>query len=395
DAGTVVWRLDTVRLATRLAKERRVRSLRTLRARLLTATFGRSAPIWSNDPTRVRWDADRQSAVAGALASSSRITERRLAGRGVRAFEHPRRLTTPARAGLLGQLRIANRLARAAEVSRLAVAQRTSRKIGLRAFVRVRAAQVQGWSRIGDAWSTATQHRTLVSQSRLLIKRVPHPKSAAVVEQLVRSLKQPTSVEFGQLPDEPFYPWPRDGAFDTQAVTLAVDKPTEMIFSVYQPDGAVIRTMTQTVDPGSLTFTWDGGMTDGSIVEAGEYRYNLDAVDRLGNKVRVPGLKQFSVVRDTTKPTFKSAQVRHVRSGGTGRIIAGWEVEEIHSPQVRTWLMLRKGSERASIKLHDRVQKATVRRATTLAPGTWNATFVFIDGSGNRTSHNAGQLVVR
>jgi hypothetical protein len=101
------------------------------------------------------------------------------------------------------------------------------------------------------------------------------------------------------------------------------------------------------------------------------------------------------VARDTTAPTIQTATARLVGSGATRRVIASWAVTEEHSPHVGSWLLLTDGSRVERLRLHDSIQRATVRRTVDLTPGTWRGTFVFIDGSGNRVSRPAGSFVFR
>jgi hypothetical protein len=388
------WRLDVLRIAQRLAAARSDRAAAVLRAQLRSAGFGQASISWSADATQLAWDADLQSAVAAQLARSHRPLEHALAGASVRAFAPTSRQAPLGSLDLLGNLRIANRLALAAAVSGHPGARSASRAVAVRVFVRVRAAHQAGWSKVGGSWSTLPTHRALVTQSSALLARVPHARTATIVRELRAALTSPTDVTFETLPAAAFYPWPRDAAYDSQSVAVTVDKPGTLTLTVYGGDGAVVRTIRADVVPGPATITWDGTAADGSTLGPGEYRYNLDAVDLAGNRVRVPGLDEFEIARDTTPPTVRSVAARHVIAGGTRRVIASWDVSEEISPQVHTWLLLQNGDHRETLDLHPTLQKATVRRLVTLARGTWRATFVFSDGSGNRTSSAAGSFVV-
>ncbi|MCW2926897.1 MAG: hypothetical protein JWM86_865, partial [Thermoleophilia bacterium] len=112
---------------------------------------------------------------------------------------------------------------------------------------------------------------------------------------------------------------------------------------------------------------------------------------------RVPGLEQFRIARDTVAPVVRRATVRAVSAGGVRRLVVAWDVEEVHSPNVRSWLLLQQGASRRSIQLHGTLRTASVRRvlAADTPAGSWRASFVFIDGSGNRVAHAAGTVVVR
>lgn len=394
-AGGAVWRLDTVRLAQRLAGARTDRGANVLRAQLRAAGFGRAAITWSADPTVPSWNAELQSAVGAVLARSPRASDRALAAAGARAFAPPARQRALATLGAIEHLRIANRVSIAAASGGNHAARAVARSVAVRVFVRVRAARARSWSRIGGEWSTLAAHRALVAQSEALLRRVPHSATAGHVGAMRATLTTPPGVDFSALPTGEFYPWPRDAAFDSQSFTVDLDEPATLTLTVYAPDGAAVRSVESAVLPGPATISWDGAAADGSILGPGEYRYNVDATDRAGNRVRVAGLDQFTIARDTTPPAVRHATVRHLVAGGTRRLVVSWDVEEVHSPNVRTWLVLTDGTRRMSFALHQTLRAATVRRVVTLAPGSWRAGFVASDGSGNRTRQALGTVVVR
>jgi hypothetical protein len=297
---------------------------------------------------------------------------------------------------LLDHLRLANRLLGAAARSGSPEAQAAAAAIGTPALGRVRRAKVRGWSQIDGAWATAAQHRALLAQSAALLTRLPSPATADVLAELRRAATSPATVTYVRLPRGVFYPWPRDATFDTQDVVIDVDKPAQVRLTVYAEDGPVVRTLLQDADPGSAAISWDGTSSSGATVAAGVYRYAFDVVDRMGTRIRVPGLGAFRVARDSTAPVVLSGTVRQgARVGGQRRLIVQWQVQEPLSPCVRSWLLLRNGDTALTVRLHDSLQTATVRRLAALHPGTWHATLVFIDGSGNRARHAAGALVVR
>lgn len=166
---------------------------------------------------------------------------------------------------------------------------------------------------------------------------------------------------------------------------------------MFAADDRVVRTVSTTVVPGAASLTWDGADDAGTTLAAGDYRYVIAATDPLGNAVRVPGLEQFRIARDHEAPHVQRATARSVTAGGVRRIVASWDVQEVHSPNVRSWLLLQQGSSRLSIPLHGSLRTASVRRLLPAGSraGAWRASFVFIDGSGNRASQAAGTLVVR
>jgi hypothetical protein len=393
--STYAWRMDLARTATRYIAARSNAEQVRYRTQLAAASWGSRAVTYAADPTRLTWDPGQQSAVVAILGRSSKPDPRRRADAGVRAFAVGSRAGSLARLPTLQHLVIANRVLTGAAGSSSNQTASVARNVAARALVRVRASRARAWSRIDGEWATITQHRTLVGQARLMLRRAPHATTSAALRMLERDLTTPARVSFSSLPTGAFYPWPRDGAFDSQSVIIDVDKPAVVKLLIYGDDGGLVRSIAARVVPGHSTLAWDGSSSDGSIAPVGDYRYNVDVRDPAGNRVRVPGLQQFRIARDTVKPTIVSTTVRIVGNGASRRVIAAWDVDEQHSPQVRSWLVLRSGTQSTSIRLHDSIQQATVRRALSIAPGTWSATMVFIDGSGNRSQRRLASITLR
>jgi hypothetical protein len=393
--GAIGWRLDLARAAARLVQSRDQASRQRYAAQLAAASFGEQARTWSADPTRLAWDPGQQSAILAALARGGRASYGPDLDAGVRAFTIRSRTIALARLPVLQHLRIVTRVALAADGTTVPGVRTAARIASLRTLARVRAARVRGWSRIDGRWSTGVEHRQLAAQATELLRRQPHAPSTAAVAALQAALVTPARIELQVLPNGAFYPWPRDGAFDTSRLVVDVDKPATLTLLVYAPDGRVRRRMPTTVVPGRTAFDWDGADDAGTVVEPGEYRYNVVALDLVGNRARIPGLEHFEVARDTTAPRVVDASLRVVGTGATRRAIASWNVDEPLSPVLRSWLVLGDGTRTTSIRLHESLRQATVRRAVKLGPGTWRATLVFIDGSGNRTQHPAGSFTIR
>ncbi len=393
-AGTM-WRLDLKQLAVRIAKTTNRGRVRGDVALLRSAAGGSVALTYSPDPTRTSWDPKAQALVATILGTSVHADARALGDAGVRAFAVRGRIPALTRLRVLEHLVIANRIAAVSVRSAAPAVDTTSATIAVRAMVRIRAARARGWSRTDGAWSTATQHRALVAQGAALLRRHPHALTDTVVDALRASLRAPAKIEFGTLPVAQFYPWPRDGSFDTQAVTVDVDKPGTISLLVYGNDDTPIRTISTTTDPGVVTLTWDGANDAAAIQSAGDYRYNIDVLDPLGNRARIPGLERFRIARDTEAPTIQTATARMIGSGANRRIVASWAVTETVSPNVTTWLLLTNGTRTERMQLHDSLQRATVRKPVALPAGSWRATLVFSDGSGNRVSRTAGSFEIR
>ena len=389
------WRIDLARTAARVAAARHSAARARADLTLLAAGWGSTARTWSADPTRLAWDPGPQSAVTSILGRSDRARAARLAEAGVRAFGVGSRAAALRRYGLMTQLRIAMRVANGVDDTSSAPAMRVARNVATRTYVGVRAAHQRGWSRVDGSWSTLATHRALVNQSGALLRRFSHSSTSAVVDQLAQALRTAPHVRFDAVPTGEFYPDPREGAFDTQQVSVDVDKPARLLLLVYAADGSLLRGVVANVEPGTHALAWDGTDRTGATVEPGEYRYNVDARDLAGNRMRVPGLQQFTVARDTTPPTVVAASMRIVGAGASARAIVSWDVDEVHSPHVRSWLVLRSGDQSSSIRLHDRIQQATVRRSLDVGPGSWRAVAVFIDGSGNRTTRLLGTFAVR
>lgn len=392
----LAWRMDLARTAARYARATSSSAQRQYRAQLAAASWGAHAVTYAADPTKLSWDPGQQSAIVAALGRSTSPQARRMASAGVRAFGVGSRTASLARLPTLQHLVIATRVLSGVDgTPPTGVAGAVARDVAARAMLRVRTSRARAWSRIDGEWSTAAEHRALLKHARLLVRRVPNAATSTAIGQLQRALGVPARVSFVTLPTGAFYPTPRDGAFDTQSVVIDIDKPALVTLLIYGADGARVHAATTRVVPGRSTLAWDGTIEGGAAGAVGAYRYNVDARDLAGNRIRVPGLQQFEIARDTDKPVVVTASLRIVGTAANRRAIASWNVTETHSPQVKSWLILRSGSESSSIALHDSIQQATVRRALTVAPGTWTATMVFIDGSGNRTQHRLGSYKIR
>lgn len=395
ERGSSVWRINVPWTARRAVASPRAAVRRRALTTLDATGWGGSTRTYSADPTRLVWQADLQSQVALELSRSRDVAVRARAQVAVRSFEIGSRAARLSRAKTHLQLRIAVRIATTSLRLRDPRTERIARSIALRAYARVRGARQRGWSRVDGAWSTLPQHKMLVNLSSSLLRAVPHTRTSRDVDALRRATTTPAQVTFRRVPKAEFYPWPRDGAFDEQAVSIAIDKPATASLVVFAANGSVLRTTSAPLLPGVHRLAWDGADDSGTIAGAGSYRYNVTTIDLAGNRGRIPGLEQFVVARDTTAPTVVSSSVRVVGAGSARRVIAAWHVNEVHSPNVRSWLLLRSSDRRVSVKLHDHMQKATVRRHVALETGTWRATFVFIDGSGNRTQRAVAPFVVR
>jgi hypothetical protein len=393
--GAISWRMDLARSAARLVQARDAGSRQRYAGQLAAAAFGGQARTWSADPTKLAWDPGQQSAILVALARGGRGSFGPDLDAGVRAFAIRSRTIALARLPLLQHVRIASRVAVAADGTASTASRAAARIVALRVLARVRGARVRGWSQVDGRWSTAVEHRQLTGLTTDLLRRQPHPPSAAAAAAFRAALVTAARLELRVIPIAPFYPWPRDGAFDTTSVTVDVDKPATVALLIYAPDGRLRRRVPAVVTPGNTTFSWDGADSAGTIVGPGSYRYNMVAADLVGNRSRIPGLEGFEVARDATAPRVVEAGVRIVGTAGTRRAIASWNVDEPLSPIVRSWLVFGDGTRTTSIKLHDSLRQATVRRAVDLGPGAWRATLVFIDGSGNRTQHPAGSFTIR
>jgi len=394
--ATVVWRADLVRTAGRLVAARSTRAQAALRLQLRAHAFGPSAAVvWSTDATRPSWNVATQSAMASVLARG--VAADRIAGASsVRAFAPTARQRALARVGVLDVVTIASRLELAATRGRSTPARLVAAKVTMHTYRRVRGATQRGWSRVDGHWATLAEHQRLTVSARALLRVRPHLATTAAVTRLAADLTTPTGVGFTTVPAGVFYPWPRDQAFDTQSFEIDVNKPATLTLVMYGADGATLRSIDQTVEPGAVQLTWDGAAASGAILGAGEYRYTINTMDLAGNALPVAGLEEFRIARDTTKPVVKLATLKYLTTGVLGpRLIASWNVEEVHSPNVRTYVILRAGGATRSILLDDRARVNTMRHSVTLPAGKWRASYVFIDGSGNRASQAAGTLTVR
>lgn len=390
----VTWRLDLIRSAQRVSaladSPAKARVLATLDA----ASWGTSAKSFSDDPTRLAWNPSLQSSIALVLSRSSSVQDRVLAQQTLRAFSVGARKMALMKVGLITHLRIVNRVNLASNRVGVNNAIKFARTLTFYAFARVRMSSVQGWSKVDGAWATNAQHRALVDLAGSLLRQVKHEPTKHSFEQLKSALVTPAAVNFVQLPSKPFFPWPRDGAFDSQKVAIKINKPAVVYLVVFAADGSVVSTKSLSALPGIVTLSWDGTNKDGNTLEEGSYRYNITTRDRAGNGARVAGLNAFVIERDRKSPTIESVALRIIGKADSQRAIVSWAVNEEHSPKVRTWLVLRMGDETLSVKLHDQLQKATVRRNIKVAKGAWSATLIAIDGSANRAQYPIGRFQV-
>lgn len=392
----VVWRLDVVRATGRLARTRSAASAGRQRAWSFPTRAG-SALVWSDDPTRPAWNPTVQAAAAATLARARMASVRRDAGPSVRAFAVPARRRTVARLPLLDQLTLAARLAVGARGAGDIAADRVARTVASTAYRGVARATNGGWSRIDGSWSTVGQHRALLVRTRALLRRYPNAATARVAVRLAHQLTDPAEVRFRALPTGTFYPWPRDGAFDSQSVTVHVDKPGTVRIEVYAGAGdAPIRVLEHVAQPGDIAVAWDGAATDGTIQEPGDYVYVVTVDDIAGRQTRTPGLEPFRIARDTIAPAVRSATVSYLTSGSAGpRLAVAWNVDEPISPVVRTQLVLSRNGKQVTLLLDSAASTRVARRPIRLGAGTWTASFVFTDGSGNAVTHPVRTLVVR
>lgn len=394
-AGGSAWRVDLLRTTGRLAATRSARRAALVRRELAASRRGTGSIVWSPDPTRAAWDPKLQSSVASLLARSRWTIDHAVAGASVRAFAPRTRLLSVSRLDVGEHLIVAARAELAARRSGGGSATIANALIA-RGYSRVRAAARAGWSRTDGHWSTLGEHRVLVTRTRALLVRLPHPATARTVAALADRLRSLPAVRYAVVPSGAFYPWPRDAVLDAQSIALTIDKPAELQLTIYDAAGTAVRRIDQRVEPGTSTIAWDGAAAGGTILGPGEYRYAVRAIDPAGNRLVLAGLGAFEVARDTTPPVVTSASLQYATGAPLGaRVVARWNVVEPLSPHVRTTLVLASGATRHRIVLDERARVRAVRRKVRLAAGTWHAAYVFVDGSGNVTTRAAGAFVVR
>lgn len=387
-AGRILWRFDTITafraLPSDTRRSSRYRSLRTFVA------FGRSPLIWSVDPVHVQPNVDVQLNVL-----------RTLVARGIRPRDQERSIMAFRRGSLVSPWRtspllIATR--RAIELHRIASAsankhvrmhaQRSTTMVSNR----LQATPVRGWSRIDGSWSTAREHRRLMHLARQLAAARSDTHLHEVAVRLQRQSISVPRLQFLQLPGLGFYPWPADGAFDVEHATIDVDKPVTVETRIYHSSGNLVRSTTQTADPGALALSWDGRSSGGVLLSVGQYSYTVIIRDRLNNTAVVAGIGTFNILRDMRSPTIGSARVRYISGSRRRELRAAWSIDERISPRIEAEVVLIAGKDRVTIPIVDPTLsgRRTLRRR--LASGSWRVVFRATDGSGNRSTRNLGMI---
>ncbi len=389
--GSTVWRYNTPAALTRAARS--TNPAAAVAAQRAFVAYGKRSITWSWDPARRTPDVELQLAATHILAA--RTATRTIAEHSLLALERGALKRQRMRTPLFDALQQAIAVHRSARTIGTASAARAAQRMSAHAANMARSAHRSGWSRIGSAWSTLAQHRRLVSLATKLAQVRGDASLTRIASSLARQLTTPPSVSYTTLPRPGFYPWPRDGAYDSDFASFAVDKPISVAASIYNTDGTVVRTLTTTAVPGHWKVQWDGAGSDGRTQQPGSYSYTVIVTDPAGNSVPVAGIGGFTILRDRTPPTITLGRIRYL-SGARRRLLRiRWIVHEQVSPVLRTSVVLRRTGSTISINVPSTAARGTVTVSRRIPAGTWRATLNVVDGSGNRSTRPLGTLTLQ
>jgi flagellar hook assembly protein FlgD len=112
-----------------------------------------------------------------------------------------------------------------------------------------------------------------------------------------------------------FYPVV-DHYLDTIALSATVNAPGTMWIYISNSSGRIVRQFSRAhLNPGTVTFTWDGRNTGGALVAAGDYHYKFLAQDPAGNRRTS---SSFTVHLSHKRLVTKSARIS--RNGDAGAL---------------------------------------------------------------------------
>lgn len=389
-AGTIRWRYNTPAALTRASRAANPTAAISIQRQFVG--YGRRSIIWAWDPAQRTPDIALQILATHILAAHS--TTRTDAERSLRAFERGALKRQHLRAPTLDALQQAITIKRIARTIGTSQSSSSGQRISVHAARLARSAYRSGWSRIGGRWSTLSQHRRLASLTTQLGQLRDDAPLTRIGTKLTQQLTKPPTVVFTTLPRHGFYPWPHDGAYDTDYASFVVDKPITVAASIYNTTGTRIRTITITAVPGPWNVTWDGAASDGRTQQPGSYTYTMTVTDLAGNTLPVAGIGGFTILRDTNPPTITLGRIRYLSGARRRRIRIRWIVHEQVSPVLRTSVVLKYNGSRVVLNVPSTARSGTITANRRIPPGTWRATMIVVDGSGNTTTQALGTLTL-
>jgi hypothetical protein len=355
------------------------------------AVSRREGLVWSEDPTRTLHDTNVQTQAAAQFASGGEAGIARASIAIYSSAAFARRIERASLLRAVGNILVLERAAHRAGAP-LAPVTRIERIVAQR----VAAARTTGWSRLAGRDTTLVQHRRLASSSTALARAAGDSSLRATAALLTASLHIAPNVQFNQLPKASFYPWPRDGVRDSTVVSVKVNKPGTAALLVFADDGHLVRQISMGVTSvGYTVLRWDGTGPDGTTpLGPGAYRYSIDATDLAGNHRVVPGLGAFMIARDTTAPTITTARLKYLGSPRKGyrRFSVVWRLDEPLSPVMGLSVVVRGGKVLRTHTIGSTSRTGTERFDLPVPTGRYTATFVAVDGSGNKATFKVASL---
>jgi hypothetical protein len=94
--------------------------------------------------------------------------------------------------------------------------------------------------------------------------------------------KTALNLSVGKVSPNPFFPIRREGYKDNQTVPFSVSKSASVTLYVTSSTGAVVRTLSKTLN-GSGSFVWDGKWSSDGKAHIGTFYYQLRATDSAAN----------------------------------------------------------------------------------------------------------------
>ena len=171
----------------------------------------------------------------------------------------------------------------------------------------------------------------------------------------------------------PLYPVPVDGFRDDAPISFHLSKMSTVALSVAGAPRAV------TLPRGRHTLRWRPGRTPPAL-----YYPRLVAVDLAGNRGEV-ALPPIEVRRDVDPPDVTEAVLAASR--------LTWSAFDEGTPWLRLSLALRRSGRATTLALGKRPLRGSL--TVKLPEGSWDATLVALDSSGNRTAVPLGPVAGR
>jgi D-glucuronyl C5-epimerase C-terminus len=226
------------------------------------------------------------------------------------------------------------------------------------------------WSRyaLGGTEAPLEYHKYVVRLLASLAKRTQDATFTTYAQRFGDDLRQPPLVKAGPAPG-PIYPWPQDGYRDYARYVFWVSKRSTVRLQVAHAGKPVA------VSSGWHTIPWSPGR-----IEPGDYTPSLRAIDVAGN-VSETELTPVEVRRDSQAPKVSAA-------------LAGRRLYWRGSDDASPWLGLRVVLRRPGAVRTLGLGRVAFRGSALLAAptGSWSATLLAADSSGNTTQVSLGSL---